>query len=474
MQASLQFLGAVGGEVTGSCYLLEAGGRRLLIDCGLIQGRAQEERRNREPLPFDIDTIDAVVLTHAHLDHSGRLPLLVKSGYGGPIYTHRATADLCRIMLRDAAYINEKEAEWENRKRERKGLAMVTPLYTQHDAEAALSQFQTLEYGAREVILPGISLRLQDAGHILGAAIVELWVEEGGESRKLVFSGDLGHVGAPVMRDPAPVAEADLVILESTYGDRLHRGWDETWEELAAVIARAAEQGGNVLIPSFAVGRTQDLLYAFAKNYRDWELERWQIFLDSPLAIEATEVYRRHGDLYDAETRAVFADSKRPFTLPNFRATRRAEESMALNTIHGGAIIIAGSGMCDGGRIKHHFKHNIWRHNCHVIIVGFQVEGTLGRALVDGARRIRLWGETVKVGARIHTLGGFSAHADHDGLINWYGRIAGRPPVVLVHGEENARQQLEVGLRQRLQARVVMPERGDRLSLREMTLGRGQ
>jgi metallo-beta-lactamase family protein len=465
----LRFHGAVGGEVTGSCYHITVGNRQLLVDCGLIQGRPQDELRNREPFPFDIASIDAVILTHAHLDHSGRLPLLVRNGYQGPIYAHEATRDLCRIMLRDAAFISEKEAEWENRKRERKGLKEVSPLYTLRDAEATMAQFRPLAYNRREELLPGVGLQLQDAGHILGASILELWLQEGELRRKVIFSGDLGHSGAPVMRDPARIEEADLVVMESTYGDRLHRGWQETWQELTGIIEDATAHGGNILIPSFAVGRTQDLLYAFARHFDEWQLQRWSIFLDSPLAIEATEVYRHHVDLLDVETRHLFSNSK-PFSLPNLHISRRAEESMAINQIRSGAIVIAGSGMCDGGRIKHHFKHNIWRRNTHIIIVGFQVQGTLGRALVDGARHIRLWGETVKVAAKIHTLGGFSAHADHEGLLSWYGAIKGRPPVILTHGEDNARHHMQTSLRQRLHAEVFMPVGTDRFDLQNLNM----
>ncbi|MCW8959462.1 MAG: MBL fold metallo-hydrolase, partial [Gammaproteobacteria bacterium] len=417
--ATLRFLGAA-GEVTGSCYLLQTNGLQLLIDCGLIQGRAEDEARNQQPFPFEPASIDAVILSHAHLDHSGRLPLLVKRGFRGPIYAHDATRDLCRIMLQDAAYINEREVEWENRKRQRKGLTLREPLYGAADALAALQQFRPLNFEDQRELFPGVRLRLQDAGHILGSSIIELWVAEGGLERKIVFSGDLGHIGAPVMRDPVRIREADLVVMESTYGDRLHRSWDATWQELAEILDSAARHGGNVLIPSFAVGRTQDLLYSFGEHFHEWGMKNWSVFLDSPLAIEATEVYSRHPELYDAEARHLFSGGRKPFSPPNLHISRTAEQSMAINRIRSGAIIVAGSGMCDGGRIKHHFKHNIWRRDCHVVIVGFQAAGTLGRRLVDGAGHIRLWGETVKVAARIHTLGGFSAHADHDGLLAWY------------------------------------------------------
>ena len=466
--ATLQFHGAA-GEVTGSCYLLRIGGRKILVDCGLIQGRPVDEARNFEPFPFDPETIDVVVLSHAHLDHSGRLPLLIKRGYRGTIYSHQASRDLCSIMLKDAAYINEKEAEWENKKRQRKGLKLREPLYGANDVSRTMHHFHPLQFGTKTELLPGVSVRLQDAGHILGSSIVELWVNEDGQERKIVFSGDLGHLGAPVMPNPARLKEADLVIMESTYGDRLHRSWDETWRELADILDSAAERGGNVLIPSFAVGRTQDLLFSFGLNFHDWNMKNWTIFLDSPLAIEATEVYSRHPELYDAEARHFFSGGRKPFSPPNLHISRSAEQSMAINRIHSGAIIIAGSGMCDGGRIKHHFKHNIWRRDCHVVIVGYQAEGTLGRRLVDGAPRIRLWGETVKVAAQIHTLGGFSAHADHDGLLNWYMAFEGRPPVVLTHGEENGRQQLATSLRRQLEIDPMLPRKGQVVDLKTLS-----
>lgn len=462
--ATLQFHGAA-GEVTGSCYMLRTGNLQVLIDCGLIQGRPVDEARNFESFPFEPKDIDAVILTHAHLDHSGRIPLLIKRGFKGPVYTHGATRDLCQIMLRDAAYINEKEVEWENKKRLRKGLRLREPLYDYNDVDIALQYFHPLTYNEKRELLPGVSIRLQDAGHILGSSIVELWVQEGGMKRKLVFSGDLGHLDAPVMRDPVRLTNADLVIMESTYGDRVHRSWQETWEEMADILDTATRHGGNILIPAFAVGRTQDLLYSFGRHFSEWGMKHWTVFLDSPLAIEATEVYSRHPELYDAEARAFFSGGRKPFTPPNLHISRTAEQSMAINHIRSGAIIIAGSGMCDGGRIKHHFKHNIWRRDCHVIIVGFQAEGTLGRRLVDGAGHIRLWGETVKVSARIHTLGGLSAHADHDGLLAWYEAFEGRPTVALTHAEENGRSRFAVSLRQRLGIEAILPERGDIIDL---------
>ncbi|KPK52505.1 MAG: MBL fold metallo-hydrolase, partial [Gammaproteobacteria bacterium SG8_31] len=418
------------------------------------------------PFPFDPKTIYALVLSHAHIDHSGRLPLLIKSGYRGPVYTQRATADLCRIMLRDAGFLSEKDAEWENRKRERKGLALVEPLFTVQDAEAALGQFQALDYGQRETILPHVSLRLSDAGHILGSAIVELWLGEGGQVRKLVYSGDLGRSGMPILADPTPIREADLVLMESTYGDRRHRTWEQTLVELEAIFNDTLTNGsGNILIPAFAVGRTQEILYLFAKYYKEWQLDRWRIFLDSPMAIEATDVYARNSELFDEESLALWRGNQRHSLLPNLHFTRSAEESMQLNRIRSGAVIIAGSGMCTGGRIKHHLKHNVWRNDCHIIITGYQAEGTLGRALVDGAAHIRLWGETVRVAATVHTVGGLSAHADQAGLMHWYSGFEDRPPVALVHGETEAIDRLASELRKTLGAKVRVPRAGETLDL---------
>ena len=456
------------GEVTGSCHLIEANGRRLLLDCGLVQGSRREEERNRAPFPFDPASIDALVLSHAHIDHSGRLPLLVKAGFNGPIYTHRASRDLCRIMLQDAAYLNEREAEWENRKRERKHLPAVDPLYDLQDAQRAVRRIRPLGYDEPREILPGVRLCLRDAGHILGSAIVELTLLERGDERKVVFSGDLGQQEMPILRDPTPIRQADLVLLESTYGDRAHQSREATLAELGAVLKGAREDQGNVLIPAFAVGRTQDLLYLMARHYQEWDVGNWQIFLDSPLAIEATAIYARHSDLYDREASAIWR--RRETALPNLHLVHTALQSMALNRVRTGAIIIAGSGMCNGGRIRHHLKHNVWRDGCHVVIVGFQAEGTTGRALVDGAKHINLWGERVRVAARVHTIGGLSAHAGQDGLLQWYAGFERRPPVALVHGEPAAQEALAARVASDHGVRAVLPQRGHTLDL--LGLGR--
>lgn len=461
----LCFHGAA-GEVTGSCHLLEVAGRRVLLDCGLIQGSYESEQRNRDPFPFDPAAIDAVVLSHAHIDHSGRIPLLVKAGYEGPIYAQTATRELCHIMLWDAAYLNEKETLWDNRKRERRGQPLLKPLYMREDVQAAMAQYKSVPYGRVREILPGLKIRFRDAGHILGSAIVEVWGSEQGQTRKLVFSGDLGPDGAPILRDPAIIADADLVVMESTYGDRRHRSTEDTLQELSEIFREASRSHGNILIPAFAVGRSQNLIYYMGKHYQDWGLEGWHIFLDSPMAIRATGVYARHSSEYDREARELWAQRPLGEILPNLRFTRTSQQSMGINKVHSGAIIMAGSGMCEGGRIKHHLKNNLWRKGCHVIMVGFQARGTTGRALVDGAESIRLWGEEIRVQAKIHTVGGLSAHADQEDLVNWYGHFDTAPPLWLVHGEPEAQQALQNAVAKRFPGRnVQIAGRGQKISL---------
>ncbi|MGR8950639.1 MAG: MBL fold metallo-hydrolase RNA specificity domain-containing protein [Gammaproteobacteria bacterium] len=461
---SLESLGAA-EEVTGSCHLVRMGEYKILLDCGMFQGRHKDELRNRDDFPFSPSEIDAVILSHAHIDHSGRIPLLINKGYKGPVYTHEATRDLCRIMLRDAAYLNQKDVEWENRKRERKGLKPIEPLYTMDDADKAVQQTVPLKYNEIREILPGVKVRLSDAGHILGSAIVELWLDDGGEEKKIVFSGDLGHADAPIMRNPALVQSADLVVLESTYGDRLHRSWSETRDEILAVLAETTTAKGNILIPAFAVGRSQMILYWLAEYFEAANLSQWHIFLDSPMAIEATAAYTAYTQLYDDRARELWREHQRNSLLPNLHMTVSTQESMAINNIRAGAIIIAGSGMCSGGRIRHHLLNNVWREECHVIIVGYQADGTTGRALVEGAKRIRLRGETVKVAATVHTIGGLSAHADQNGLLNWYGHFNNRPPVLLVHGEPLAQQALASNLSTELRAPVRIVKRNEKIDI---------
>lgn len=460
----IQFHGAA-EQVTGSCYLIEAGETRILLDCGMVQGSRLEELRNRDAFPFDPATIDAVILSHSHIDHSGRIPFLVKSGFKGKIYTQKASRDLCRIMLKDAGHLNEKETEWENKKRQRKGLELVTPYFTVDDAEHAMRQFKGINYAETKKLSSTISFRLNDAGHILGSSIVEVWVQEKGVKRKIVFSGDIGYPNRPILHDPTVITDADLVLLESTYGDKFHRTAAETHQELTDIICQANSEKGNVIIPAFAVGRTQRLIYEFSKYYDEWDLGRWQIYLDSPMAINATEVYEKHTNLYDDEAAVMWKNHSIKSLLPNFSFSRTANQSMRLNTIQSGAIIIAGSGMCTGGRIKHHLKYNVWRKHCHIVITGFQARGTLGRQLVDGAGHIKLWGETLKVSAKVHTLGGLSAHADQAGLINWYKNFSNRPPVVLVHGELAAMQSLQAAIKSEAAAEVIIAKKSKKVNL---------
>jgi metallo-beta-lactamase family protein len=461
MSVELEFFGAT-GEVTGSLYVIRTAAHTVLLECGLIQGGHAAEKRNRHPFPLPVEDVDAVILSHAHIDHSGRIPLLVQRGYRGPIYTQNATRALCQIMLPDSGYLNEKDAEWENKKNTRNGRDPIEPLYTRQDAENCLSQFDSVHYGDRLAVVPGMTVRFHDAGHILGSAIVEMTFRENGQTRTLVFSGDLGYRDAPVMNPPERLQHADTVLMESTYGDRLHRPFTETMEELTAVFETARANRGNIVIPAFTVGRTQDLLYLMAEHYDAWHLGDWKIFLDSPMAIEATETYAHYRHLYGAK---LFGPDSNLPKLPNFHMTRTTEESMTINQVRSGAIIIAGSGMCSGGRIHHHLKNNISRPSCHLLIVGYQAFGTLGRRIVDGADKIRLWGETYPVRANVHTIGGLSAHADQKDLMDWYGGFENKPPVYLVHGEPPAQSALMTKMKTEQGAPVSIAEHGQKIEI---------
>ncbi len=461
MSFSLEFHGAT-EQVTGSLYLLRTTNHTVMLECGLLQGGRDAEAKNGDPFPVAVDEIDAVVVSHAHIDHSGRLPLLVKRGYRGPIFTQHASKALLEIMLPDSGYLNEKDVEWENKKRRKNGRKLLEALYTRQDAEDCLSQIDGVDYKKPLEIVPGLLLTLHDAGHILGSSIVEMMYTEGDQPRTLVFSGDLGYRDAPVMNRPALLRKADAVMLESTYGDRLHRPFGETIEELAELFGSASASQGNIMIPAFTVGRTQDLLYLMSENEKAWGLDKWQIFIDSPMGIEATNTYARYRNLYGA--RLFEPGSDRP-NLPNVHMTRSTEESMMINPIQSGAIIIAGSGMCSGGRIHHHLKNNIWRPECHLMIVGYQAIGTLGRKIVDGAEKIRLWGDYYPVRANVHTIGGLSAHADQADLTDWYGEFDSHPPVYLVHGEQRSQEPLAKKLRSEFDAPVEIARHGMKVNI---------
>lgn len=460
----LTFCGAA-GEVTGSCHHLRVGRHQVLLDCGLYQGSREDELRNAVGFPFDPRAIDAVLLSHAHLDHCGRLPMLVRGGFRGPLYSHPASLDLVRILLRDAAHLEQADTERENRRRARRGDRPIKPMFELADVERVFELMRPLPFDETTQVLPGISVTLHGAGHILGAASLALDLVEGERRRRLVYSGDIGPDGSGLLPDPNPPRSADLVLLESTYGDRNHRSRQATLDEIEEVLDLAWEAGGNLLVPSFAIGRAQELLVMFASQFKRWRLDRWQIFLDSPMAIETTRVHDRHLELFSKTARKLIGNRALPELLPNLHLTKRPEQSMRLNSVKRGALIIAGSGMCNGGRIVHHLRHNLWRRESHVMIVGYQSVGTLGRRLVDGQQMVRIYGEDVRVAAAIHTVGGLSAHAGQDDLVAWYQAIGGKPPVQLVHGEHRGRDGLATALRDRLGVEAGLPGYGDRLAL---------
>ncbi|WP_220719946.1 MBL fold metallo-hydrolase RNA specificity domain-containing protein [Agarivorans litoreus] len=468
MTMTLQFLGAA-EEVTGSCHLLSVNDKQVLLDCGLIQGGKADAMRNYQAFRFEPAQIDAVILSHAHIDHSGRIPQLVKSGFNGPIYTHKASAELCAIMLKDAAMLQQRDTERLNKKRLKKGLEPLQALFDEQDVEQTIQQFKPLNYGESIQILPQLTLQLSDAGHILGSAIVELWINEIGTRKKIVFSGDLGRKGMPILDDPEIIKEADLVLMESTYGNRLHRSWQQTIDELEQIFAAAISGSqGNILLPAFSVGRAQELLYLFHLYAKQWDLSRWRICLDSPMAIEATKVYINNYPVMDDDFKRFTRQhpGEHPL-LSNVEFIQSTEQSMELNDINQGLIIIAGSGMCNGGRIRCHLEHNLWRPECDVIICGYQAISTPGRMLVDGADYLTIRGKPVKVAAKLHTIGGLSAHADQAELIHWYQQFDNAPPLILVHGEQQVQQDLLAAIQASLSqpATMVAAQQGDKLDL---------
>lgn len=469
----LTFLGAA-HEVTGSCFYLEACGKRVLIDCGLEQGPDEYENQD---LPVPAPEIDLVLLTHAHIDHSGRLPLLYGRGFRGEIYTTGATADLCDIMLRDSAHIQMFEAEWRNRKAKRAGREEFVPLYTMDDAQGAISCLHPCEYGEILPLFDGMKVRFTDAGHLLGSASIEVWLEEDGVERKIVFSGDIGNINQPLIRDPQPIAQADYVVMESTYGDRLHQVPPDYAVELAKVIQRTFDRGGSVIVPSFAVGRTQELLY-FLRVIKEKGLVtghgNFPVYVDSPLAVEATQIFGENRMRYfDEEALDLVRRGINPIGFEGLSLSVTSDDSRAINEAKGCKVILSASGMCEAGRIKHHLKHHLWQPECTVLFVGYQANGTLGRALLEGAPSVKLFGEPIDVRAEICQLTGISAHADKAGLIGWLQNFEKKPRrVFVVHGESGVCDAFTRSLREELHVEAAAPYSGAVYDLENNTLVR--
>lgn len=466
----LQFFGAA-QSVTGSMHLVEANGRRVLLDCGMVQGKRQEARKLNSEFPFDVMSIDAVVLSHAHLDHSGKLPRLVKNGYDNSIFSTSATRDLCSAMLRDSASLQEMDIKYVNKLNAEKRLPFIKPLYTIHDVTTTLRLFQTVEYGRTVEILPGVKLTFRDAGHILGSATVTLEIAEGQGEKKvttLVFTGDLGREGAAVVRDPDIIQRADVLITESTYGGRYHGPMSEAKEKLARIVSDMAHNGGLLIIPAFAVGRTQDVVYHLHELMESKQIPPMSVYVDSPLATNITEIFRQHPECYDEETEKLLLQDggKDPFGFDMLQYTRSTQESKRLNDLRMPAIIISASGMCEGGRVLHHLRRNIGDPKTTVLFVGYQAENTLGRKLLQGDKTVRIYGEEYEVRARMEEIDGYSAHADQGELLGFVSAIPSKPQrVFVVHGEPDAAKVMAAGLCKLGIPDVVIPARGERFSI---------
>ncbi len=441
----IKFCGASLG-VTGSCHLLSTDKHKILLDCGQFQGGKTMEAMNYEAFPFEASEVECVVLSHAHIDHCGRLPLLVKRGFRGNIYCTDATADLLNVMLKDSAFIHEKDAEMQSRKNLRAGKPVVEPLYTMADAEAALKLVKPILYDQLFEINPEMKICFNDAGHILGSAVIELWATEDENTSKIVFSGDLGVVDRPILRDPTKIKKADYVIMETTYGSRLHPANSTSIDELINIVLETIGRGGSVIIPSFAVGRTQELIYEFNMFYEQHpeyqsQLEHVNVYIDSPMATTTTEVFKKNAQVFDEDTKNYILSGDNPLDFKNLKFTRNTADSQMLNMDKTPKIIISASGMCEAGRIRHHLKHNLWDARNSIVFVGYQAEGTLGKMLVNGAKEVKLFGETCVVNAQIHNLEGFSGHADQHGLLDWLSGFQVKPKqIFLVHGELESKQ----------------------------------
>jgi len=457
----LTFLGAA-KTVTGSSYLLEVGTQKILVDCGMFQGAKAITAHNSREFLYDPTSIDCVLLTHAHIDHSGLLPKLCKSGFKGKIYATNVTNELCGIMLPDSAHIQEYDAEIANRKGERAGRKPVEPLYTIADAYACLTHFAPVEYGALVTLSPNVKACFRDAGHILGSAMIEVWVTEDEKISKLLFSGDLGQPDQPIIKDPTFIDEADYIIVESTYGNRLHEDYDKE-EKLASIINASVARGGNIIIPSFAVGRTQTMLYYLHNLLKSKRIPDMPVIIDSPLAISATDIFMHNTQDFDNEAiDMLYKDHENPLLMPQLRFTKTAEESRALNDLDKPAIIVSASGMADAGRILHHLKHNLWRAESTVLFIGYQAQGSLGRRLIEGAKRVKVLGEEISVKATIYSLDGFSAHADQKQLLTWLGHFKTKPAnIFLVHGEPEAAQTFSQLLTEEMGVSTYIPNYSD-------------
>ncbi len=476
---NITFLGAA-KTVTGSNFLVEAAGKKFLVDCGMYQGKATQEMENSEDFLFDIQEIDFMLLTHAHIDHSGRIPKLYNEGYRKPVYAHKATVDLCSIMLPDSGHIQENEIEWKNRKRTRAGLEPLPPLYTAEEAEKSLEIFKPVDYDEIVDVAENIQVRFNDAGHMLGSSIIEIWVTENGKTEKIVFTGDIGNNDIPLLDSPTMIEDADYLVMESTYGSRLHLRNDDKAKMFLDIVSETLDHGGRVIIPSFAVGRTQEILYEIDKikeeNKDDEEFTRkyeqlmkTPVFVDSPLAISATEIFKKNTDLFEGEIQEKLKKGDHPLEFPGLQYTQTADESKALNETYYPSIIISASGMCDIGRIKHHLKHNLWNPASTILFVGYQAPGTLGRTIVDGADKVKIFGEEITINARIEYIEGYSGHADQEWLLNFvYSFITKPKHIFLVHGEEESQEVLKNLIEENTKIPVTIPSFGEKYEVSEI------
>ena len=471
----ITFLGAA-KTVTGSNFLVEAAGKKFLVDCGMYQGKATEEKENSDPFRFNVNEIDFMLLTHAHIDHSGRIPKLYNEGYRNPIIATKATCDLCTIMLPDSGHIQEMEIEWKNKKRKREGKEPLPPLYTAEEATKSLELFRRVKYDEIIDIDENIKVRFNDAGHMLGSSIIEVWVNENGKTEKAVFTGDLGNNDIPLLASPTMIESADYLVMESTYGSRLHMRNDDKAELFLNIVSETLNNGGTVVIPSFAVGRTQEIVYEinklkekrndeeFKQKYRT--LMNVPVFVDSPLAISATEIFRENMDLFDDDVKEAMKKGDNPLEFPGLQFTRTAEESKALNEMDKPAIIISASGMCEVGRIKHHLKHNLWNPKSTILFVGYQAPGTLGSRLVNGEKKVKIFGEEISVNARIEYIEGYSGHADQEWLLNFIYSFIKKPKhIFLVHGEEDSQIVLREKILETTNIPVTIPDFGETYEL---------